>query len=182
MRNCRAWRGPEALLRLPGARPGPKPCSVGSADATGSELSRPRRAGSRTAQGLAKPRPKGPIGKRHLRALVDTIGTIQLDAINVVARTQFIVPFSRLGPYDVTHLQKLTGAHGELFEYWAHAACLLPVADEPLFRWRMAQHGPYGDRPLDRGAAGGLARAERRRTSRRCWRRCASADRSRRRS
>ena len=61
---------------------------------------------------------------------------------------QFIVPFSRLGPYDVTHLQKLTGAHGELFEYWAHAACLLPVADEPLFRWRMAQHGPFGDRPL----------------------------------
>ena len=100
------------------------------------------------AQGLAKPRPKGPIGKRHLRALVDTIGTIQLDAINVVARTQFIVPFSRLGPYDVAHLQKLTGAHGELFEYWAHAACLLPVADEPLFRWRMAQHGPFGDRPL----------------------------------
>ena len=37
-----------------------------------------------TAQGLAKPRPKGPIGRRHLRALVDTIGTIQLDAINVV--------------------------------------------------------------------------------------------------
>jgi len=100
------------------------------------------------AQGLAKPRPKGPIGRRHLRAVVDAIGTIQLDAINVVARTQFIVPFSRLGAYDVTHLQKLTGAHGELFEYWAHAACLLPVADEPLFRWRMAQHGPFGDRPL----------------------------------
>ena len=42
----------------------------------------------------------------------------------------------------------MTGAHGELFEYWAHAACLLPVTDEPWFRWRMAQHGPYGDRPL----------------------------------
>ena len=85
-----------------------------------------------TAQGLAKPRPKGPIGRRHLRALVDTIGTIQLDAINVVARTQFIVPFSRLGAYDVTQLQRMTGAHGELFEYWAHAACLLPVTRRAL--------------------------------------------------
>jgi uncharacterized protein YcaQ len=114
----------------------------------GTELSRAEaRRLALTAQGLAKPRPTGPIGKRHLRALVDTIGTIQLDAINVVARTQFIVPFSRLGAYDVRHLQNLTGAHGELFEYWAHAACLLPITDEPLFRWRMAQHGPYGDRP-----------------------------------
>jgi uncharacterized protein YcaQ len=99
------------------------------------------------AQGLAKPRPRGPIGVRHLRALFATIGTVQLDAINVLARTQFIVPFSRLGAYDTGLLQKMAGAHGELFEYWAHAACLLPMADEPLFRWRMAQHGPYGERP-----------------------------------
>jgi uncharacterized protein len=96
------------------------------------------------AQGLARPRPKR-VGRRQLRELFSVLGMIQLDAINVVARTQFIVPFSRLGPYDVRMLQDMVGPGGDLFEYWAHAACLLPVEDEPLFRWRMAQHGPFGE-------------------------------------
>ena len=120
-----------------------------------------------TAQGLGSPRPKGPIGRRHLRALVDTIGTIQLDAINVVARTQFIVPFSRLGAYDVTQLQRMTGPRGELFEYWAHAACLLPVTDEPcsVGAWRSTVRTATVRR---REAAQGVASRKRRATSRRC--------------
>jgi uncharacterized protein YcaQ len=99
------------------------------------------------AQGLARPRPTGPIGRRHVRSTVDAVGQIQLDAINVVERTQFLVLFSRLGPYDVDRLHDLTGPGGELFEYWGHAASLLPMSRQPLFRWRMQQHGPYGDSP-----------------------------------
>jgi uncharacterized protein YcaQ len=99
------------------------------------------------AQGLARDRPKARITRRRLRAAVDTIKVIQLDAINVVARTQFLVLFSRVGAYDVGLLHDLTGPGGELFEYWAHAACLLPVADHPLLRWRMEQYGPHGDGP-----------------------------------
>ena len=41
----------------------------------------------------------------------------------------------------------MTGPGGELFEYWGHAASLLPAVQQPLFRWRMAQHGPSGDSP-----------------------------------
>jgi hypothetical protein len=100
------------------------------------------------AQGLARPRPQGPIARRHLRAAIEAVGTIQLDAINVLERTQFLVPFSRLGPYDVARLHQLTGPYGELLEYWGHAASLLPMAREPLFRWRMAQDGPLGDSPV----------------------------------
>jgi uncharacterized protein YcaQ len=100
-----------------------------------------------TAQGLARDRPKTRITRHRLRAAIDTIKVIQLDAINVVARTQFVVLFSRVGAYDVRLLHDLTGPGGELFEYWAHAACLLPVADHPLLRWRMEQYGPYGDGP-----------------------------------
>jgi uncharacterized protein YcaQ len=100
------------------------------------------------AQGLARPRPNGPIGKRHLRSAIDAIGQLQLDAINVVQRTQFLVLFSRLGAYDVSLLHDMTGPGGELFEYWGHAVSLLPVVHQPLFRWRMEQSGTYGESPL----------------------------------
>jgi uncharacterized protein YcaQ len=99
------------------------------------------------AQGLAQPRPKGPIGKRHLRSAIAAVGQLQLDAINVVQRTQFLVLFSRLGAYDVGLLHDMTGPEGELFEYWGHAVSLLPVANQPLFRWRMEQQGTYGESP-----------------------------------
>jgi len=99
------------------------------------------------AQGLGQPRPKGPIRTRHLRSAISTVGQLQLDAINVVQRTQFLVLFSRLGAYDVEMLHGMTGPQGELFEYWGHAVSLLPAAHHPLFRWRMEQSGTYGDSP-----------------------------------
>jgi uncharacterized protein YcaQ len=99
------------------------------------------------AQGLARPRPKGRIGQRQLRSVIAAVGEIQLDAINVLERTQFLVPFSRVGPYDTELVHDLTGPGGELFEYWGHAASLLPMEHQPLFRWRMAQHGTFGDSP-----------------------------------
>src|SRR5262249_40119588 len=100
-----------------------------------------------SAQGLGRTRPAGRITKRHLRATVDDIGALQLDAINVVARTQFVVLFSRLGAYDTGLLHALNGPRGELFEYWGHMASLQPVQQQPLFRWRMAQHGIFGHSP-----------------------------------
>ena len=100
-----------------------------------------------TAQGLGAPRPQGPVTARHLRAAFAAIGTIQLDAINVLARTQYLVPFSRVGPYDVRRLDAMTGPRAEIWEYWGHAASLLPARDQPLFRWRMALGGPYAEWP-----------------------------------
>lgn len=96
------------------------------------------------AQGLDRPRPTRPTA-RHLRAAVARVGTLQLDAINVVERTQFLVPFSRIGAYDRTRLQAMSGPGGELLEYWGHAASLLPAAWEPLFRWRMAEFAASDD-------------------------------------
>ena len=103
------------------------------------------------AQGLSDPRPTGPVGRSDLRAVTDRLGVVQLDAVNVLQRTQFLVPFSRVGAYDVADLQALGAPGGGLFEYWGHAASLQPVAWQPLFRWRMdryrtgAGHGPaYG--------------------------------------
>jgi uncharacterized protein len=99
------------------------------------------------AQALGRPRPSGLVGRDQLRALIDRIGVIQLDAIRIVERTQFLVPFSRLGSYDIGDLQAMSGPGGELLEYWGHAASLLPMAVQPLFRWRMAQGGPHHGGP-----------------------------------
>lgn len=101
-----------------------------------------------SAQGLGKPRPAGPITKAKLRAAIDALGVLQLDAINVVERTQFVVPFSRLGPYDNALLHKLTGPNGAFFEYWGHAACLLPMAHHPIYRWRMQYLADADDQRL----------------------------------
>ena len=89
------------------------------------------------AQGLRDPRPATTVGRKRLLALVRRLGTIQLDAVNVVERTQLIVPFSRLGTYRHADFHRLSGPGGAVFEFWGHAASLLPVEMQPLFRWRM---------------------------------------------
>ena len=111
------------------------------------------------AQGLAGPRPAGPVGRRHVRAVFDRIGVIQLDAINVVERTQYLVLFSRLGPYDKGLLQQLCGPGGELFEYWAHVASLVPMATQPLYRWRMQRWSTGGSVVEERRAVWELSEA-----------------------
>jgi hypothetical protein len=93
------------------------------------------------AQGLTAPRLTRPPGPAALRRLLDQVGTIQLDAVSVLARTQYLVPFSRLGAYDPAALLRLTGPGRPWFEYWGHAASLLPVELYPLFRWRMEKEG-----------------------------------------
>jgi|HubBroStandDraft_1064217.scaffolds.fasta_scaffold04262_7 uncharacterized protein YcaQ len=69
--------------------------------------------------------------------MLDELGALQLDAVNVLERTQFVVPFSRLGSYERSDLLGLTGPGAPWFEYWGHAASLQPTDAYPLFRWRM---------------------------------------------
>jgi uncharacterized protein YcaQ len=97
------------------------------------------------AQGLGRPRPtkKGGATSSQIEATVDALGAVQVDAINVLERTQFLALFSRLGAYDRALLHQLTGPNGTLWEYWGHAASLMPVTDEPLLRWRYDIGGTY---------------------------------------
>lgn len=55
----------------------------------------------------------------------------------MVTRAHYVPAFSRLGPYRREELDRLAGPKRRLFEYWAHEASLLPVARQPLLRWRM---------------------------------------------
>ncbi|SHN04589.1 hypothetical protein SAMN05192549_10436 [Duganella sacchari] len=87
------------------------------------------------AQGLLQPRRR----KARQPDVVDTIrqmGVLQIDTIHVVARSPYLVLWSRLGDYPQPWLEQALAA-GELFEYWAHEACFVPVEDYGLYRHRM---------------------------------------------
>jgi hypothetical protein len=70
---------------------------------------------------------------------MDTVGLVQLDSVNVCVRTHYMPFYSRLGPYDRTALDRWLNESGENFEYWAHAAAVLPVDKYPRWRWKMAE-------------------------------------------
>jgi uncharacterized protein YcaQ len=57
--------------------------------------------------------------------------------VNVLVRAHYAPAFARLGPYPMDALDSLAYRKRELFEYWGHAACLLPISLYPLLRYRM---------------------------------------------
>jgi uncharacterized protein len=76
-------------------------------------------------------------GVAHVRATAARLGAIQVDSVNVLARAHYLPTFSRYGTYPMSALDDLVHGKRELFEYWGHAACFLPVDLYPLLRWRM---------------------------------------------
>jgi uncharacterized protein YcaQ len=75
----------------------------------------------------------------HLRTLAARVHAFQIDSVNVLVRAHYVPAFARLGPYDMHALDTLAYRKRELFEYWGHAACLMPVSLFPLLRYRMHQ-------------------------------------------
>src|SRR5215217_2726142 len=99
------------------------------------------------AQGFADPPPAREPNGWDLRRVMDRVGLIQIDSVNVLSRAHYLPLFAPLGPYP---LERLDGASWRaprrLFEYWGHEASLIPVALQPHLRWRMdlAAHEAWG--------------------------------------
>lgn len=71
---------------------------------------------------------------------------LQIDSVNVFARSHYMPLLSRLGPYDTSLLDRvLFSRRAPYIESWAHVASFVPVADWPLFRFRAeANRAKYG--------------------------------------
>src|SRR3546814_15031260 len=65
---------------------------------------------------------------------------LEIDAVNVFARSHYMPLFSRLGTYDTDALDRLLfSSRGPYVEYWAHVASFIPAADCSLFAFRMQE-------------------------------------------
>lgn len=94
------------------------------------------------AQGLLVPR-RQKAGKLDVLNAIRCMSVLQIDTIHVVARSPYLVLWSRLGDYPLAWLEELL-AEGALFEYWAHEACFLPIEDYGLYRHRMLDPAAMG--------------------------------------
>jgi uncharacterized protein len=72
--------------------------------------------------------------------MLRALGAVQLDTISVLARSHELVPYARLGPVGRDAVERAYWAHpptpANAFEYWSHAACVLPMAEWPWFAFR----------------------------------------------
>ncbi|MFD6531614.1 winged helix-turn-helix domain-containing protein [Streptomyces sp. NPDC060184] len=93
-------------------------------------------------------RAQGFLGAPDRRAGVPGVlrhlGAVQLDTISVLARSHELVPYARLGGIGRQAVEEAYWSGGRAFEYWSHAACVLPVEEWPHFAFRRRA---YRDRP-----------------------------------
>lgn len=94
------------------------------------------------AQGLLQ-KPRRGAKPTDILPTIQRMSLLQIDTINIVARSPYLVLFSRLGDYSPQWLDNAL-SKGELMEYWAHEACFLPRSDFALVRHRMLSPDKMG--------------------------------------
>ncbi|WP_200847144.1 winged helix-turn-helix domain-containing protein [Microbacterium sp. 18062] len=92
------------------------------------------------AQGFGPTRADDPSARRLSRE-IERMATLQIDSVNVFARSHYMPLFSRLGAYDTARLDRLLFSRRAPFvEFWAHQAAFVAAEDWALFRFRMDDH------------------------------------------
>ncbi|MFW5713534.1 MAG: winged helix-turn-helix domain-containing protein [Brevefilum sp.] len=95
------------------------------------------------AQGLLT-KPMKPAAPDDILPAIKQMQYLQIDTIQAVRRSQYLVLWSRLGDFEPDWLDDLHRS-GALFEYYAHSLCYLPMEDYPIFRGRILYDDRVGD-------------------------------------
>ncbi|MET7853134.1 crosslink repair DNA glycosylase YcaQ family protein [Streptomyces avermitilis] len=86
-----------------------------------------------------------PDRRAGVRGVLRHLGAVQLDTISVLARSHELIPYARLGAVGRKTVERAywtpasadaSPAHPHAFEYWSHAACILPIEEWPHFAFR----------------------------------------------
>jgi uncharacterized protein len=100
------------------------------------------------AQGFDRVRPAGAVDARHFRRVIDRLGLLQLDYVNVLVPAHLLVLWSRLGAFDRTRFERFVYARGAYTEQWAHEASIVPARCWPWFEHRRRAHRLHNYNPL----------------------------------
>jgi hypothetical protein len=79
-----------------------------------------------------------PRSRTGVAAMLRRVGAVQLDTISVLARSHELVAYARLGPVPRPQIEQAYwhDTKPAAFEYWAHAACVLPIEQWPYYAFR----------------------------------------------
>ncbi|MFD3542822.1 winged helix-turn-helix domain-containing protein [Streptomyces sp. NPDC058662] len=87
-----------------------------------------------------------PDRRGGVRGVLRHLGAVQLDTISVLARSHELVPYARLGAVGRDTVEKAYWSDRHAFEYWSHAACILPIEEWPHFAFRRRANRVRGHR------------------------------------
>lgn len=93
-----------------------------------------------------KARGTGAAARRAAQAVINRFGYLQLDTVSIAgARSHSIVLLSRLEGIGCRLGEELLRPGADLFEYWGHEACWIPLDLYPAleFRRREFEHHPW---------------------------------------
>jgi hypothetical protein len=91
---------------------------------------------------------QGLLGPRlpDVDAMLEHLGAVQLDTISVLARSHELVAYARLGAIPRKTIEQAYWSGSTAFEYWSHAACILPMSEWPWFAFRRRHYEKRGVR------------------------------------
>jgi uncharacterized protein YcaQ len=100
------------------------------------------------AQGFDKPRPASVPHQGHIRQVINKLGLLQLDFVNVMVPAHYLVVYSRLGSYDRARLNRLVYQGKDFIEHWAHEASIVPAEHWPNLQYRRDEFKPWANSPI----------------------------------